>query len=138
MAIRFLPDGTVEFDTTAEALSYKLELAKAEAGHGNKVPAGKPALDGWENFRTSLEGSDPKKATQRKLLGLVKEPQLVEQADLVASLKLDQQTVGGHISGIRKRAVTAGLTPDDVLIKDGTTVRAGRLLMANQLPASWR
>jgi hypothetical protein len=151
MTFRVTPDGSIEVDTAEEALKLRQKILEALRPVPATTTSVSPAVVNtvvrqaprtqepevisvaWNKFIRSISGRAIKLVNQRRVLvyyrqiqGGASVPELKEALHLK-----DGKEAGGYVSGLRRRARTAGLNSDDVLTRDSEgKFHAGPLLLS--------
>jgi hypothetical protein len=143
VAIRILPNGTIEFDTIEEHLAYVQALrarrkAPAPTHAGAVTDDGAPLPGTWEALMVELSGDG--RVNAQKTLALIKNagPGGIARAQLISALGTTPNGLGGILGGVTKACQRAGLTtgeghlPATVIGIQNGVYTAGSLLQSNQ------
>lgn len=137
MALRFLPNGSVEVDTVSEAVAWENRKVKVARPIGRPRKSKPMPINGspWQRFCADVSSHECVRI--RKILSIVR-----GRGEIGLDLQELARTVGctslqasGTISGIEKKAEKYRLNPKDLVVRgDDKLIRPGRQLQEHEPP----
>lgn len=139
MAIKLLPDGTIEASTPEELAQMMALLGRVPRLATGSPETGsdtEPAAPGtWASLMEYLSAA--RYASLRQLLRVVQRAgnEGISRADLIEELEAGSaMAIGGWVGGVSKACKAAGVDKDQVLVQVGDKYHPGPLLVTNDVP----